>query len=228
MLILDKLISLYAPFNCLGCGIENKALLCPICTQTIPPVPSRCYRCMAVTHDYAVCDRCRRYTPLRHVTVAVHYDGVAKELLHTAKYERAVHGLSEIAEIMKDHMEHLYEEGYDYIVPVPTATSRVRQRGYDQAEVLASHIARGIAIPNASLLLRFGQAHQVGAGRITRLKQLQGAFRLKDTAKVSGRRLLLVDDVITTGATLEAAAAVLKKAGAARVDAIVFAQPSEG
>lgn len=226
MLILDRIISIYAPFSCLGCGVEKDRLLCPACVETVPIVPSRCYRCKSVTRDYSVCARCRQHTGLRRVVVAVHYEGLAKELLHAAKYARAVRGLSEMAAMMTTLIGYFQDGEYDYIVPVPTATSRTRQRGYDHAEVLARHIARTAALPSRSLLMRFGQAHQVGSGRTARIKQLEGALRVAHAARVKGKRLLLVDDVITTGATVESAAAVLKKAGAARVDALVFAQPN--
>lgn len=226
MLILDRIISIYAPFSCLGCGVEKDRLLCPACVETVPIVPSRCYRCKSVTRDYSVCARCRQHTGLRRVVVAVHYEGLAKELLHAAKYARAVRGLSEMAAMMTTLIGYFQDGEYDYIVPVPTASSRVRQRGYDQAEVLAKQIARTMGLPTRSLLLRFGQAHQVGSGRATRLRQLEGAFQAIHTSDVIGKKLLLVDDVITTGATLESAATTLKKAGASSVGAIVCTQPS--
>ena len=106
----------------------------------------------------------------------------------------------------------------------PTATSRVRQRGYDQAKLLARALARQAGLPYLDCLARVGQTHQVGATREQRLRQLQAAFRVRRPNAVRSAYLLLVDDVSTTGATLELAATILKSAGARRVDAIVFAQ----
>ena len=111
------------------------------------------------------------------------------------------------------------------IVPVPTATSRVRQRGYDQAVLLAKEVARQSGLKYTHCLSRTTQAHQVGAGRSQRIKQLSGAFRVTKPDQVMGVHILLIDDVITTGATLESAALLLKKTGAKRIDALVFAQP---
>lgn len=110
------------------------------------------------------------------------------------------------------------------LVPVPTATSRVRQRGYDQAGLLSQELSRRTGLPSLPLLARCGQDRQVGSGRTERVRHLTGAFRVPAGKDVRGKHVILVDDVLTTGATLEAAAATLHKAGAARVDALVFAQ----
>lgn len=224
MLLLEKLIGLYAPHNCLGCSREGDGLICESCRSALPYVPSRCYRCRAVTRDYAVCISCQSHTPLRRVLVSMHYDGLPKELLHHAKYERARSGISEMAEIMASLPQLLPPNVL--LVPVPTATSRVRQRGYDQAMVLARELSASSGVARGDLLARIGQAHQVGAGRKERLEHLRGAFRVLKPKEVAGKHIVLVDDVLTTGATLETAARVLKKSGARKVDAIVFCQVS--
>ena len=110
------------------------------------------------------------------------------------------------------------------LAPIPTATSRRRQRGYDQSVLLARHIARLTRLPYADCLVRLGQAHQVGSTRAQRLMQLQQAFRVRRSLLVKGRHIVLIDDVITTGASIEAAAAVLYEAGARSVWALAFAQ----
>ncbi|MBL8122455.1 ComF family protein [Candidatus Saccharibacteria bacterium] len=222
MLLIERIIGLYAPHFCLGCEAECDALLCDNCRATLPVVPSRCYRCHAVTRDYSVCRQCKPYTPLRHVYVGVHYDGLAKELLHRTKYERARAGIT----TMVAQMSHLFSRlpGRALLVPVPTATRRVRQRGYDQAELLANELSSHTSLPVTRALARLGQEHQVGSGRTERLAHLKNAFRSKSAKQISGAHALLVDDVLTTGATLETAARCLRKAGARHIDAIVFSQ----
>lgn len=222
MLILERLIRLYAPLLCVGCGAESDRLLCLVCCETIPSIPSRCYRCRSVSRDYATCAACRKVTPLRHVYVGFHHDGLPKELLHRAKYERAAAGLSEMAELLRPHAVVL-PQGV-VLVHIPTATSRVRQRGHDQAEVLARLLAAQVRMSRVCALARLGQAHQVGSTRAERMAHLHGALRIKDSRGLRGAHVVLVDDVVTTGATLETAARALKRAGVKRVDALVFAQ----
>lgn len=222
MLLFERFISIYAPFCCLGCGAEQDRLLCANCEQALPRAVSQCYICHAATRDFAVCQSCQKRSPLRHVYVAVPYDGLVKEILHAAKYERAKSGLDEIAAFMAPLLDAVLPGSV--LVHVPTATSRVRQRGYDQAEVLSRRLAKAQGLPHIAALARIGQAHQVGAGRAERLRHLDNAFRVRYASKVKGAHLILVDDVLTTGATLETAARALKKAGAAQVDAVVFAR----
>ncbi|HSX15603.1 MAG TPA: phosphoribosyltransferase family protein [Candidatus Saccharimonadales bacterium] len=222
MSILEKIISVFAPHTCLGCGVENDLLLCAQCRRGLPRVPSRCYHCRAVTDAYAVCGQCAGHTPLRQVIAYTHHQGLAKELLHRMKYERAQAGLHEAAAMMAALTGHLPEGAV--LVHIPTATSRVRARGYDHARVLARSLARKSGLRHETFLSRAGQARQVGSNRSERLRQLDGAFRPVRTRLVRGQHIVLVDDVLTTGASLETAARVLRRAGAARVSAIVFAQ----
>lgn len=223
MPLLEHIIRLYAPHTCLGCGFEGDRLVCRNCASNLSGVPSRCYRCKSVTRDFAVCDRCKSRTPLRNVYVAQHHEGLSKQLLHQTKYERARAGLREMAL----RMAHVLSANPETVlVPVPTATSRVRQRGYDQSVLLARELSRETGLGRAQFLRRVGQAHQVGSGRKDRIRHLAHAFRVVRHNRLQGANVLLVDDVITTGATLETAARLLKNAGAARVDAVVFSQPS--
>lgn len=171
----------------------------------------------------SVCTACKRTTPLRTVATCFAYEGLAKELLHTAKYERAEAGLREIAQLMAPSLAVF--DDVDAIVPVPTASSRERERGYDHARLVATYLGRQSTIRPERLLTRLGQAHQVGATRLSRIKQMKDAFRIVGPLdKVRGKHIVLVDDVCTTGATLEEAARVLKRAGATRVDALLFAR----
>lgn len=110
------------------------------------------------------------------------------------------------------------------VVPVPTATKRVRQRGFDHAALTAKAYAAQEGLLFMPALVRIGQTRQVGASKKQRHEQLQGAFRVVSPKRIKAEHILLLDDVLTTGATLEAAARVLKQAGAKTVSAAVFAQ----
>ena len=110
------------------------------------------------------------------------------------------------------------------VTHVPTASKRIRQRGYDHAQLLARALVREHKLTYLPLLTRAGSARQVGSTRGTRLVQLSDAFRIIQTDRIRGASVLLVDDIVTTGGTLEAAARCLKQSGANQIDAVAFAQ----
>jgi ComF family protein len=148
------------------------------------------------------------------------YGGVGKDLVVRLKFS----GARAAALTVAGAMSGLDLSATCVIVPVPTATSRVRLRGYDQAVLISKILARQQALDYARAIYRTGQHRQVGASRRQRLYQMKQSFIIGNEKLVKGRHILLVDDVVTTGATLESAAAVLKAAGAKRVEAVVFAR----
>jgi ComF family protein len=121
------------------------------------------------------------------------------------------------------HLNRLQPTKY-IVVPVPTATSRVRQRSFDHSAHLAQLAARKLGWRYLNALTRIGQTRQVGAERSIRLKQPADNYLVRYPNLVSGQKILLIDDVVTTGATLRAVTKALRAAGAARVDALVFAK----
>ena len=167
------------------------------------------------------CPSCKRATALNSVRVVAKYEGIVKDAVWKLKFSGARAAAKDMAYAMAalvDFTDHVV------VVHAPTATSRIRTRGYDQAQLLAREIARHGHVIYSPALVRIDQQRQVGASRKERFEHLAGAFRLAKRHDIDGARVLLVDDVLTTGATLEAAAKVLKQAGAKRVDAVVFAR----
>jgi len=220
--IAEKLIALVAPHRCLGCGAEG-VVVCEECLFVFtPPLPSRCYACQAETRDSRTCSRCRRGSKLKHVWICTSYEGGAKQLVQDFKFERKQAAAQPIVLRMDEVLPFLGED--TIIVHVPTATSRVRLRGYDHAQLLARALTDRRKLTHLSLLTRQGQERQVGASRKQRLTQLDRAFIPIKPHLITGATILLVDDLVTTGATLEAAARCLRQAGAKTVSAVVFAQ----
>ena len=217
---LDTLIGSLAPHSCVGCRKEG-SLLCGACQQNLPSAAECCFKCLQPITDYRTCLTCYKASGLQTVWRVTPYDAVAKELIWRLKFT----GARQAAQAMAQSMATLHRPAHHtYIIPIPTATSRVRQRGYDQATLLAKNYAHLTGQPLSNCLARLGQQHQRGANRQARLQQLDTAYRLKRNAKIQGANILLIDDVATTGASLQAAARVLYRAGAASVNAIVFAQ----
>lgn len=222
MKLLERFYSIIAPHDCLACGKEG-SLLCQSCrSEEITPLPPRCYSCFRLSQGWRVCTACRkRGVTLHMVAVCTQYRGAAKELLYTLKFGRAVAAAETIAKCMVPLSEFL--EPDCIITEVPTASSRVRQRGYDQSKRIAKAYAASIDRQYASLLWRMGNTRQVGQSRAARIEQSLAMFRIRNVESVKGRHVVIVDDVLTTGATIESAARCLKRSGAASVSAVLFA-----
>lgn len=216
----DRLLAVVAPHQCIGCGIDGP-LWCVPCQNASARMPERCYRCQRLMAGGRTCPACRRTSGIFSAVAATPYDGPAKTLIWKLKFDGARAAADIAAALMAARCSL---PAGAVLVPVPTATGRIRRRSYDQAVLLAKALARRRALPYAPLLRRLGQAQQHTATRRQRLQQLRNAFLVPRPARVRGAHILLVDDVMTTGATAEAAAAALKQAGARRVSVIVFAQ----
>ncbi len=222
MNVFERLISIVAPHNCLVCDAEG-TLVCSNCASVLVCVsPPRCYRCYKLTTRSSTCKKCRKISSLSHVWITTQYTGVSKELIHVLKFERTRAATDVIVRAMLSSLPDEYQNAI--VVPIPTATSRRRLRGYDQSVLIASGISKHLHLPMKQLLVRIGQSRQVGSSKADRLKQLEHAYKVIRKDKVQGSHIILVDDVMTTGGTLESAARTLKKAGASRVDAVVFAR----
>jgi competence protein ComFC len=222
MRIVESLVGLYAPHACLGCAAEG-SILCIDCAANLPVVSARCYRCHRPTLLGRTCPDCRPDSPLVSVNSATSHDGLAKELVRSLKFARAQAAADVAATQLARQFSYLLPEDA-LIVPVPTARRRVRARGYDQAERISRALAHQSGLQYAAVLLRLGNSEQKGAGLRQRQAQLHGAYIVRDPAVIAGRRIMLIDDVITTGSTIEEAARVLRAHGAKVVGALTYAR----
>lgn len=224
MKILEKLFDIFAPNSCLSCGQESR-LICAWCwPHAFDALPSRCYRCYKSTSEAAVCDKCRKATPVMRAWVTTAYNKLPRELIKGMKYQQQRQAVYLLAQKFNEALPHFEEITITY---VPTASSRHRQRGFDHSKIIARELASLRGLDYAPLLIRTNQLRQVGSTRKDRLAQAKGAFRVINTRHLLRKRILLVDDVLTTGATIEEAARTLKRAGAKKVDAAIFAQATQ-
>jgi ComF family protein len=211
---LDGLVGLVAPFECLACGREGK-LLCASCrARRLKPKRSTCFLCNALTQNYQTCATCRRKTRASGVVAAIHYEGIVKQLIGRLKYHRAAAAAGELTEIL---WPRLKAGRYTMVTAVPATPKRFRLRGYNQSRLIARALAQRLGLPYRELLYRSGSSRQVGTSRRQRLTQMQGAMRPAAGYRISGHQILVVDDVVTTGATISEAARALKQAGARSV-----------
>lgn len=211
----EKIISIFVPHDCIGCDLEG-ALLCNECVVKILPSLG-CSRCS--NPSSLLCQR-KRDSAVNHLFVYTRYDGLAKELIQRLKFERTPAAAGHIAGMLS---KCEVPQG-SVIVPVRTSPLRYRQRGYDQTVLISRSLAQLKNLPMCDTLMRSGSVRQLGAKRSQRLLQQQGLYWIRRPEVIVDRQVLLVDDVRTTGATLESAATALLAAGAKSVDGLVFAQ----
>jgi ComF family protein len=158
---------------------------------------------------------------LRSVFVSAEHNSSAKEIVALLKFQRVKAAANVISDWLDLQLPSLSPE--TIILPVPTANSRVRRRGYDQACLIGRSLSRKRDLGCLEALKRTGSTRQVGSNRADRFQQLENAFVLQSVNKIRGSPVLLVDDVLTTGATLESAAKTIESHGALSIDAVVFA-----
>lgn len=213
------------PPQCGGCGRDGSRW-CSDCQKNTQILPlSVCQVCGRVMQTAALCQTCRNikppYTALRSWAL---YTGPLRSAIHRLKYE----GDISLGDILARPMLSLLQNTQwivDMIVPVPIGSSRKTGRGYNQAALLALPLALGLGIAYRNRVLNRTRdtRSQVGLTVIERRANVAGAFRAVQ-GYVEGKNVLVVDDVMTSGATIEACAKALIEAGANKVYGVTLAQ----
>jgi ComF family protein len=225
---------LYPPHCALcGCRLEpgmagERSAFCEPCLATIPPPPEqRCPVCSHPMIGMMLCPNCDgRHWHLETIVPACRYEGEVRGMIQRFKYGRDIALARPLDVLLARAMEdpRIAGRSFDAVVPVPLHPQRERERGFNQADLLARLLARSMGLPKCDLLKRKRPtAQQAGFDRSHRMENLRGAFVLRRPPPPDST-LLLIDDVSTTGATLDACATVLKEAGAAEIAAVVVAR----
>lgn len=221
----ERSLDLVFPPRCAGCGAPGH-LLCPACRAAVASMPPPvCPSCGRSNHAPAICAACRTHPPeTDSVIAAALFAHPVRECIHALKYEGQRRHAALLAEL--SHAAFARVPPCDAVVPVPLHLARERARGFNQAALIARHLARPAGLPVMHQWLRRTRdtPQQVGQDRAARQANVHGAFACPDPAAVRGAHLLLMDDVATTGATLDTCALALRAAGAASVHAFVVAR----
>ena len=216
------------PSQCAICHAWPAQRVCTACRERFAPRLARCATCACVVHGGVTqCGQCLlNPPPLDACLAATDYGYPWSQLLTEFKFQGDPGWAAALASLMQQApcAPNLLTQA-DWVLPVPLSPGRLRQRGYNQALLLARQLAGARVQP--ALLLRTREAEaQSHLTRAQRLRNLRGAFAIDPLRAhlLAGSRVVLVDDVMTTGATLHAAAAPLREAGVAHIGAIVLAR----
>ncbi len=225
------------PPRCLGCA-EILAHLhlqtfCASCREKIRFINgSHCQICGMAFFDSPapdhLCGNCLEKKPSFSIARAVaSYETLILDAIHQFKYGRDISTGSAIASFMAEFDFPDFDfTDYSVIIPVPLHIGRLRERGFNQSLILAKAIGKKYSIPvNFSLLKRIKSTlTQTGLDKSQREKNIRGAFTVNDNAKAKSKNIILIDDVFTTGATINQCAKTLLKAGAGKVAVLTLAR----
>ena len=232
-----SLVDFFFPPKCPFCGVILDGLSdnrpCPLClTQVKPFGHPKCPRCglgfATENGEDHFCSAC--LTEERYFTMARaigSYEGLMKEAISRFKYHGAIRLAKPLGILLTEYQDPDFPfSEFDLILAVPLHRRRLRQRGFNQATLLARRVSRTHSIPLDSDSLqrtRFTEPQTRLSGP-ERQKNIRGAFKVLKPEIIAGKHILLIDDVFTTGATVQECSKVLVKGGAKRVDVLTLAR----
>jgi ComF family protein len=217
--MLDKAIALVAPHHCCGCD-KIGTLLCDNCKYNITLEQSPfCVVCKKPTINEWICKQCT--VPYERIWVVGKRQGILQRLIGLYEFERVNDAYKNLGDLLLDVLPQLPTD--TIVVPVPTTPGRIRERGYDHMLLIAKYIAKRRGLECRQVLTRRTNTKQRQASAERRLQQAEGAFGVKGEINPDAS-YLIIDDVMTTGATLQYAAKALREAGANHVWAAIIAR----
>ena len=226
----QTLFDLLYPPQCVCCNASQE-WLCSTCHEKIPFILNKvCQLCGTPVNEASPCNQCHRH-PLYHIDgirVAAYYeDNPLRVAIHAFKYNNQKVLAATLAAILAQLYKR-HNLTADVIVPVPLHRSRFKERGYNQSELLARQLGTILTLPvNTSALKRTRKTQtQMSLGAGDRKKNVSGAFACQNDS-LANLKVLLIDDVCTTGSTLDSCAAGLKQMGVALVWGLTLTKPAD-
>lgn len=220
--LIRRILDFVLPQRCVGCSKEG-ILFCFECQRKLVKLAKQeCPQCRRVNEGGRVC--CGGFFRFSRLIVTFRYqqNDMIQKLVKQFKYKFSI----ELARILRREMFEqlmIHFNPLEYIlVPVPLDKKRLKERGFNQALLLAENMGEVLDC----LARKVNEKHQAGLKRAERLTNVQGLFSLKEGFELEGKRVILIDDIATTGATLNECAKVLIAAGAKEVSALVLARGS--
>ncbi|MBR5154725.1 MAG: ComF family protein [Alphaproteobacteria bacterium] len=235
--LFKKIIDIILPPRCLICGkvINSDNSLCGECFSNIKFITNPyCCKCgtplsCKIDDEKMLCVSClnpKIKKLFRMSRSAVVYDDFSKKLVLDFKFLNHLENKKLLVNWLIMAGRDIFDEGVDLIVPVPLHFSRILQRRYNQSAILAKEVAfrKNIKVSFDALSRIRKTAPQVMCAGKERKKNVKGAFKVNDIEAIKGKRIVIIDDVYTTGSTLKECAKVLLKAGAKSVDTLTVAK----
>ena len=235
---LHILEDIFLPRRCRKCGkiLSNEGELCENCLEELnfiyPPYCQKCGHPVAEgsfqSKDKILCPTCikKKRSFFRLSRSALYYDNSSKNLILAFKFMDKTENAHLLGAMLKVAGKDIFAQGVDVIIPVPLHYFRLIKRRYNQSALLAEELSRytGIPVDCLSLVRHKNTKPQVEFSGAERVKNVKKAFAVVHPEKIKGKRVVLIDDVLTTGSTLKECAVALKKAGAKSVDTLTVAR----
>ena len=224
--LLGDFFALFFPNYCFGCHdglVKGEEILCTSCLSELPRLDY--YR----SDDNPMVNRFIGRVPVKHGWALLKFQktGIVQNLLHELKYNNHPEIGEKLGKILSMNLvEGGFEKEFDWLIPVPLHKYRMRTRGYNQSAMIAKGMSEILQVPFSDSIIRRTTATktQTKKSKIERWENVNYAFEVVDPNLISGKRILIVDDVVTTGATIEACAKILLNAGASEVSVACLAE----
>lgn len=210
-------------------GIGQVHYLCDACWEQIEFLkPPWCQIC-GLPRWSAACAGCREHPPLfRKLRAIAFYEPTLREAIHLMKYEKKQVISKHLVQLLQAHLpEDLASTDYDFLLPVPLHANRFRQRGFNQAEQIAQGVAKVWRVPvRTDILVRIRDTVPLSSlnSHEERMKSINGAFEVQSLDSIQNRKILLIDDIFTTGTTINEALKALQVANPNCVDVLTLAR----